>query len=471
MKKLIYLLLTVILTSVVFANFEVQVTPVRDNIYLDENAHFKLIIYNQLDKEDLFQIYSSEYSWYVETEPSIIRVSPESDKTLEMLLIPSVWTEVGPQKVKIAVESSETSERKLIDVPLYVRQFSPFSREYSPSIELRVSMRDEVDPRIPLAVQLYLRNRNRLDIHELQIGLSSNLLGKEMIVPFSGLEERTEEFIFNLDPLTPPQEDELQVTLWIGNKTVNKVKKQYKITSYSDMVVEKEIREELFRKIEDITIKNVGNIGNSKKYYYPIHFFQKLFVKSQPRLEQEDINGEDFLVWDITLQPNQEAKLRVTTNYRSVLYIILILVLVIIMYYIYRSPVVVKKEVLVIGSPEEGISEMKIVIYLRNRTQEIIENLTIVDKIPSLAELIKESYVGTLEPTRILHHDKKGTLLKWELKSLEPFEERIITYRIRSKLSILGGIHLPQTKVKFDTKQGRERVIYSNRCEVRINFG
>ena len=112
---------------------------------------------------------------------------------------------------------------------------------------------------------------------------------------------------------------------------------------------------------------------------------------------------------------------------------------------------------------------MKIIIYIKNRSSEIINNIFVNDKVPSLAELIKESYLGTLEPTKILVHDKKGTIVKWELKSLEPFEERVITYKIKSKLNIIGGISLPPTKIRFDTKSGRERVIFSNRCELRIS--
>ena len=128
----------------------------------------------------------------------------------------------------------------------------------------------------------------------------------------------------------------------------------------------------------------------------------------------------------------------------------------------------VKKDVIIVGPTKEGISEMKIIIHLKNRTSDVVNNIFISEKIPRLGELIKESYLGTLEPSKILIHEKRGTIVKWELPSLEPFEERIITYRIKSKLSIVGGIRLPPTRVKFDTKKGRERIIFSNKCEIKI---
>jgi hypothetical protein len=61
----------------------------------------------------------------------------------------------------------------------------------------------------------------------------------------------------------------------------------------------------------------------------------------------------------------------------------------------------------------------------------------------------------------MLSADKVHSLLMWNLEALEPYEERLLTYTIRSKLNIVGNVHLHTAKVRFHTKSG-ERTTNSN---------
>ena len=51
----------------------------------------------------------------------------------------------------------------------------------------------------------------------------------------------------------------------------------------------------------------------------------------------------------------------------------------------------------------------------------------------------------------------------WNLPTVEPYEERIITYKIKSKLSIVGGLTLPAAYLKYKPRNGREQIILSNK--------
>ena len=79
----------------------------------------------------------------------------------------------------------------------------------------------------------------------------------------------------------------------------------------------------------------------------------------------------------------------------------------------------------------------------------------------------KEIQIGTIKPVNIAKHKRIGTIVKWQIISLEKYEERIITYRIRSKLSILGGLILPAAKLKFKEK-GKERVVKSSKLKLSV---
>jgi hypothetical protein len=88
--------------------------------------------------------------------------------------------------------------------------------------------------------------------------------------------------------------------------------------------------------------------------------------------------------------------------------------------------------------------------------------VNIIDKVPHIAEVLKDFEMGTLHPTKVLKHAKKGTLIKWEVKELDKFEERVLAYKIKSRLSVLGEFKLPVAVAKFSTLSGKERSTHSN---------
>jgi hypothetical protein len=88
--------------------------------------------------------------------------------------------------------------------------------------------------------------------------------------------------------------------------------------------------------------------------------------------------------------------------------------------------------------------------------------------IPRIAELIKEYDVGTLTPSNSIRNERKGTIIKYEVGDIMAREERIISYKVRSSLSILGGVSLPEAVSKFTTATGKERTTSSNRPKVKF---
>ena len=62
-------------------------------------------------------------------------------------------------------------------------------------------------------------------------------------------------------------------------------------------------------------------------------------------------------------------------------------------------------------------------------------------------------------------HTTKGTVMKWNIDELVPGEDRLITYKVKSKLSIIGNFRLPRSKVVFKRK-GRDVHVYSNNLGV-----
>ena len=108
---------------------------------------------------------------------------------------------------------------------------------------------------------------------------------------------------------------------------------------------------------------------------------------------------------------------------------------------------------------------MHVSLAVRNRGSATIEGIDITDIIPDLVQIEKGLLIGTLHPSKILRHERKGTIVKWDIKRLDSGEERVITYKISTKLPILGGFTLSAANVRF-SYQGKSFSVNSNKLEV-----
>ena len=101
-------------------------------------------------------------------------------------------------------------------------------------------------------------------------------------------------------------------------------------------------------------------------------------------------------------------------------------------------------------------------INIKNPSNHTVHDITVFDKVPNIAEVLHEFGVGTLSPIKILKSEKDGsTLLKWNVDKLDAYEDRIISYRIRPRLSIVGDFSLPKSTVKYK-KDDKMIKIHSN---------
>ena len=472
MKKLFFLsiLISVFLLTSAYADLNAQVEIIDNSIYLDEEAKFSLTIINPDMISKVVQVYTPSIEWYVNLDPFITTINRNTSVELELSIVPSVWAETGPQKVIVIIDSPNKDEKVTLEIPIFVKSFDAEKKEYQPSVELKVDFPEEIDPRQKIPINIYLRNRNRLNITEMELAVESQIFADYKLISLDPLSERREKISFEIDPLTKPMDDKLEITIIYNNRTVNKERIDYKVIRYANFIQKIDTIEGLFKKTSEHIIINEGNIPKIDAFRIPTNFIAKFFTKTDPGPDRVNLKRQAYFEWDIDLDPYEEITILVEENYRPVIYLILISIVVAMIYFLYRSPVVIKKESIVVGSSEEGISKMKVLLHVRNRSQDLIENLTVTDLIPSIATYVKESHIGTLAPTKILRHVKKGTIIKWELEALEPFEERIITYRLKSKIVIVGGFTLPSAKIKFETEKGRDRIVRSNKSIVSLGL-
>jgi hypothetical protein len=197
-------------------------------------------------------------------------------------------------------------------------------------------------------------------------------------------------------------------------------------------------------------------------YRLPAWFFKQWFITGSPEPSKET----GALVWEVPMAAGGTAELLITYNYRPLFWIFLVALIVLIAYYVFRSPVSASKRATVIASHEGGITELKVVIELVNRGSKVARHVKVMDLAPRLADVEKDFKETILSPSKIVPHEHTGTLIRWDIDMMEPREHRILTYKMKTKLQVIGGMTLPVTAVNY-LIDGQERETVSNKPEIR----
>jgi hypothetical protein len=291
-----------------------------------------------------------------------------------------------------------------------------------------VSMSDAIDPRNPVTLEISLNNRNPLDIKDVTVSITSQLFNKEYQTILGPLDRKTNQILFaDLNPMQKPGTYNVNVkaTAFGGNVTLGEFVKQVLVEGYSDISIEQTLTRALFSTQEKVVLKNNGNYNVTKLAKLQKNFFERIFTSSSAKPVRLVDSGIAYLSWNVPLEPKQEYTIIVNTNYTPLAIIIIIIIGGIISYYIFRSPVLLFKRAKIVSLSEEGVSDIKVRLHIKNRSGKVIRNIKIVDKYPKIVQLEDESTLGMLKPTKMITADKAHQLLMWNLDVLDPYEERL----------------------------------------------
>jgi hypothetical protein len=283
-------------------------------------------------------------------------------------------------------------------------------------------------------------------------------------VPLGPNEEKLVEISKRLDVTTPPQQDRLVAAVFKDKRLiVSPIVKEFEVVEY---VTQDEIpKEQSFLKIRKglkVTSNNPDYKGIVKIETAPI---KSLLLTTSPRAETLKENNKQYLVWQVELKKDKTMTVYVIENYRPIVVIIGLVIAAIVLYFLFRSPIVVRKGVANVSMSEGGVSEAKIVVRVKNRSANQINNIEVIDHLPHIAHVEKELSIGSMQPHAVLQHPKRGLMIKWSIETLEPGDERVLSYRMKSRLSILGEFHLPAANAR--AKVG-DKVVISNSNRVTV---
>ena len=470
-KFLIYLLAIALLSGLAAAaSFEVAVTPVHDKIVVDEVAEFDITIKNNLDTREDFTIKKAGYPfWDMYTtpiqNPITVRVPAHSNATFRLYVDPLYITSVDTYTLEIGIVHDRSTEELRVPITVGIKSTEPLIGGYIPTVIATLSISPEnADPRQDLVIRVNLNNQNVINYTNLTLRIDSSLLRDDIYFTLGPKEDKVIEIRKNFDDSTVPQADKIVATVLKEDRIiVNPIVKEYTIKEY--VVHEPIPKESSFIKVRS----GVKVFSNNPDYNGVVRVettpLKNLFTSTYPRAESVKEGEKYYLEWKIGLGGKNSVTVYTTENYRPLVVLIVLGIISTLLYFLFRSPIVVKKSIANVGMSDGGISEAKVVVRVKNRSGGQINGIEVVDKVPHIAHVEKELSIGSMQPHAIMQHPKRGVIIKWNLEALEAGDERVLSYKMKSRLPILGEFNLPSATAR--AKVGN-KLILSNSNRVTV---
>jgi hypothetical protein len=462
-------LITVLALPSAMAQSLVITEPVNNQINPNQHATFKLTITNNELVRQRYSIFSvqSSLGWNVDPHPL-------KDKIIELAAGQSYTTEIRAQPLEAFVPGiypiyvdieSDHGEKYRKELKIYLTPEQPL--DYLPSILATVDMDERIDVTKPVSIKLFLENTNPLDLQGLVIRLESDIEGfsHEVTVDLPPLTEKTVEFTVTPSPYQQPKEYSLFFVFERDGEVVKVLQQTVEVTQQLPVFEYMSSESSSFLKRDiSLNVVNLGNVRNTQDVTFPISLWQIPFIRGAGEFATEDTGR--VATWKMTLSPNEEQAIMFSVNYRPGLYALTIIILFSIFYYSVQSPLAVRKKAITTKSDEDGaLSEIKITLDVKNKKSASIKNVEIHDTVPAIANVKKGLELGTLKPTNVTH-SLRGTKVTWTLAELDGHEHRLITYKVRAKLNIVGTFSLPRAIVHYGKKRGKTGKAYSNQFKL-----
>lgn len=415
---------------------------------LDDPAEFTLLIKNNNNLTDKFEIYS--LVGISITPRTLFTISENSEKELKILATPHKETKrdfKGYYTFEYQIKGQQTG--------FYTDRLTIKIVELKNAVEIKsVNINPDEEEAI-----LIIKNLEDTELSNITITASSLFFDFSENLDFLPGEQK--EFVV---PVKKEQikklsagEYEANIKLAVNGKESEKTS----VLTYlekGDIAVSEEIAGLVIRK-KTITKTNQGNIITVAKITDSKDILSRLFTTySEKPLTSERKGLFVRYYWEKELAPAEQLSVTQTTNYTFplVLLAIVILVILIVRFFV-RKELSLQKRVSFLRT--KG-GEFALKVKVRVKATKPVKNIKIADRLPGLTKLYEK--FGT-KPDKI---DEKSRQMFWSISSLNAGEERVFTYIIYSKIRIIGNFELPAARASYQIEvdgKPKAKDVYSNR--------
>lgn len=458
--KLIFFIITLFLifspSSVKAEEIQIIAPEIPIIIYAGRTNELQIPIKNEGKTRDIFY-FSVWPSQWISLEKSWVSLDSEESGNISLIITPPIDVEEGTRIFTVTARSLSTKVSDSKDVYLNVkRKVDIFISEIK--LNKQILRPDET-----LTIQPVITNIDKTQSYEIYLTtkiLKDNLLIKKFDETIS-MEPSSIKTLTQLLPvkITHAHGDyDIVVTIRDSlNEFLDEEKSSFKIERVYDVVEQKTVEYGLFYSMVRVDVTNRGNVFQSNfsvEESIPIILGYFFYPEVEPVSEIRKDNRIVY-TWRIeSLDPDETRTIGYQLRFFNIILgTIIVTILVIVSFYLFLKPTLVKKYAeLFVGEKENIVS-----LYIKNRGRKAIKNIVIKDFVPALARVVRK--FDTLVPE--INRKDIGTELTWKIDKLKPREERILTYRIKPIIEVLGELKLPKAYFTYETKKGKKKKVVS----------
>ncbi|MCK4550585.1 MAG: hypothetical protein KAT91_01400 [Candidatus Aenigmarchaeota archaeon] len=444
---------SIIFAMVIFSGFvfaedavEIKISSKTDATFPGEPIKYTAVISNNYttDLNSTIFIEGADKSAWITLSQHDVYLNTRETKSVDFYITPTYGTAPDNYPFEFKVETDAgVSTKKFV---VYVMRRA--------ELELTIirSEKEEYEPGEPVTIIAGVKNIGTLDsgVVSVDIGVTGTNANKTDTIDLGTIsikKENTGSKEFSFDKYTTKGLYVVSATAYNDlGETIGKNTTTFTITEKEIFNTKESTDSNIFYKTVVIEGRNTGNSEGVLKISRPLFGFDWLYVfTEEPKRSFE--TGDKEYVWECTLMPNETCTVEYKVNYWMyyVIAILLIALFSIILAELER-PHIVKKNY------KKGI-EHAIHIEIKNRSKKELKSVTVKDFIPTVLQFVERK--DTLKPTTKRKH-KNGTEIIWKLGQLNPGEERVVSYRIKPLLDVVGGIELPEAEITAVDKKGKK---------------
>ncbi|MEK6826798.1 MAG: hypothetical protein AABX90_04170 [Nanoarchaeota archaeon] len=464
-KSILFLLVFLLSFQVYGADITTVVTKEQNVVEPGGTAIFNIKITNKQIREDTFQLKVNAFS-----------VAPFSDAIQNVFFSPSSTVAIPSNqekeiKARVVFLDSVRPDRNYI-VPIEVVSLTnskvrevldPIIYVISPKEVVTIFMDDlgEIIPGRDNPVKITLKNNANVRLSALDIFYTASVFNFEDKVSLEPFEEKGVLMNLKIDPLTEKGEYSMAVRLYEDDKIRGSSNFRFNVGANPDLTERERVDRGLLSYVVEIIRENEGNIEVEKTVKYPVSGIQRLFIKTNPEGTLVRSDDGDFYEWNFVIPPGDIYKIEIIVDYRWPFFSILGALIVIgAVLFLTKKDIKLVKEAFRIHEKKDEPDSVKVLLHLKNKSLKEIYNIKILDFLPRY--LHGSIDYGTLKPVNI-QEGNSGRRIVWEIPKIDPGEERIISYKAKSKLKLVGRQELPQAIVQYYGRGKRLINIGSNR--------
>lgn len=251
------------------------------------------------------------------------------------------------------------------------------------------------------------------------------------------------------------------------NRIVSTKSVEFRISEISNITTEKTMKWGIFAQTILINAKNEGNVPSSDFYVsesIPSFATPFFFPQIEPDVKENVDNRVVYKWLVVSLAPGQEKTITYSVSIWNAL--LIIFGLGVVTYYVFMQTFAVsinKKHSY--SGPLTKEREISIFLEIKNHSRHEIKEILVRDFVPGVATVVER--FDTLRPT--LRKVTGGTELIWTLDSLRPGEERVVNYRIRPVVNIIGTLKLPMAYIKYLDKKKEVNKVLSKGAYIKAS--